>query len=137
MKSLAAEHELHEGVVGLQISLRKYDDVTILDLRGRSTINGGESELLSSRLQELLANGVRKVLLNLANLTQVDSSGISIIIETYASLKRQTGDLKLLCPRGRVLEVLDVFRLLDTIPSFEDETKALASFRPLSYSATP
>jgi anti-sigma B factor antagonist len=136
MKSLAAEHELHEGVVGLQISLRKYDDVTILDLRGRSTINGGESELLSSRLQELLANGVRKVLLNLANLTQVDSSGISIIIETYASLKRQTGDLKLLCPRGRVLEVLDVFRLLDTIPSFEDETKALASFRPLSYSAT-
>lgn len=137
MKSLAAEHELHEGVVGLQISLRKYDDVTILNLRGRSTINGGESELLSSRLQELLANGVRKVLLNLANLTQVDSSGISIIIETYASLKRQTGDLKLLCPRGRVLEVLDVFRLLDTIPSFEDETKALASFRPLSYSATP
>jgi anti-sigma B factor antagonist len=137
MKSLAAEHELHEGVVGLQISLRKYDDVTILDLRGRSTINGGESELLSSRLQELLANGVRKVLLNLANLTQVDSSGISIIIETYASLKRQTGDLKLLCPCGRVLEVLDVFRLLDTIPSFEDETKALASFRPLSYSATP
>jgi anti-sigma B factor antagonist len=137
MKSLAAEHELHEEVVGLQISPLKYDDVTILDLRGRSTINGGESELLSSRLQELLANGVRKVLLNLANLTQVDSSGISIIIETYASLKRQTGDLKLLCPRGRVLEVLDVFRLLDTIPSFEDETKALASFRPLSYSATP
>jgi anti-sigma B factor antagonist len=137
MKSLAAEHELHEGVVGLQISLRKYDDVTILDLRGRSTINGGESELLSSRLQELLANGVRKVLLNLANFTQVDSSGVSIIIETYVSLKRQAGDLKLLCPRGRVLEVLDVFRLLDTIPSFEDETKALASFRPLSYSATP
>jgi anti-sigma B factor antagonist len=137
MKSLAAEHELHEGVVGLQISLRKYDDVTILNLRGRSTINGGESELLSSRLQELLANGVRKVLLNLANLTQVDSSGISIIIETYVSLKRQAGDLKLLCPRGRVLEVLEVFRLLDTIPTFEDETKALASFRPLSYSATP
>jgi anti-sigma B factor antagonist len=137
MKSLAAEHELHEEVVGLQISPRKYDDVTILDLRGRSTINGGESELLSSRLQELLANGVRKVLLNLANFTQVDSSGVSIIIETYVSLKRQAGDLKLLCPRGRVLEVLDVFRLLDTIPSFEDETKALASFRPLSYSATP
>jgi anti-anti-sigma factor len=137
MKSLAVEHKLHEGIVGLQISLRKYDDVTILDLRGRSTINGGESELLSSRLQEFLANGVRKVLLNLANLTQVDSSGISIIIETYVSLKRQAGDLKLLCPRGRVLEVLNVFRLLDTIPSFEDETKALASFRPLSYSAMP
>jgi anti-sigma B factor antagonist len=136
MKSLAVEHELYEGVVGLQISIRKYDDVTILDLRGRSTIDGGESELLSSHLQELVTNGGRKVLLNLANLTQVDSSGVGVIIETYVSLKRQAGDLKLLCPYGRVLEVLNVFRLLDTIPSFEDETQALASFRPLSYSAT-
>jgi hypothetical protein len=62
MKSLAAEHELYEGVVGLQISIRKYEDVAILDLRGRSTIDGGESELLSSDLQELITNGVRKVL---------------------------------------------------------------------------
>ena len=122
--------------MGLQISIRKYDDVAILDLRGRSTIDGGESELLSSHLQELVTSGVRKVLLNLANLTQVDSSGVGVIIDTYVSLKRQAGDLKLLCPRGRVLEVLNVFRLLDTIPSFEDETLALASFRPLSYSAT-
>ena len=99
-------------------------------------MDGGESELLSSHLQELVTNGVRKVLLNLANLTQVDSSGVSVIIDMYVSLKRQAGDLKLLCPYGRVLEVLTVFHLLDTIPSFEDETRALASFRPLSYSAT-
>jgi anti-anti-sigma factor len=136
MKSLAAEHERYEGVVGLQISIRKHEDVTILDLRGRSTMDGGESELLSSHLQELVTHGVRKVLLNLANLTQVDSSGVSVIIDMYVSLKRQAGDLKLLCPYGRVLEVLTVFHLLDTIPSFEDETRALASFRPLSYSAT-
>ena len=122
--------------MGLQISIRKYDDVTILDLRGRSTIDGGESELLSSHLQELVANSVRKVLLNMANLTQVDSSGVGVIIETYVSLKRQAGDLKLLRPCGRVLEVLNVFHLLDTIPSFEDETRALDTFRPLSYSAT-
>ena len=135
MKSLAAAHELYEGAVGLQISIRKCDDVTILDLRGRSTIDGGESELLSSHLQELVTNGVRKVLLNLANLTQVDSSAVGVIIETYVSLKRQVGDLKLLCSRGRVLEVLNVFHLPDTIPSFEDETQALASFRPQSYAA--
>jgi anti-anti-sigma factor len=122
--------------VGLKISIRKYDDVTILDLRGRSTIDGGESELLSSHLQELVTNGVRRVLLNLTDLAQVDSSGVGVIIDAYVSLKRQAGDLKLLCPGGRVLEVLNVFRLLDTIPSFEDETRALASFRPLSYYAT-
>ena len=80
---------------------------------------------------------MRKLLLNLADLTQVDSSGIGVIVETYVSLKRQGGDLKLLCPCGRVLEVLTVFRLLDTIPSFEDEAQALASFRPLRYFAKP
>jgi anti-anti-sigma factor len=123
--------------VGLQISIRESAGVTILDLRGRSTIDGGESELLGSRLKELVASGVRKVLLNLVDLTQVDSSGIGVIVGTYVSLKRQGGELKLLCPCGRVLEVLTLFRLLDTIPSFEDEAQALASFRPLSYFANP
>jgi anti-anti-sigma factor len=80
---------------------------------------------------------VRKLLLNLANLTQVDSTGVSIIVKTYTFLTDQGGALKLLSPRGRVLEVLTVLRLLETIPSFEDETQALASFRPVSYFAKP
>ena len=120
--------------MGVQISIRESANVTVLDLRGRSTIDGGESELLSSLLKGLVANGVRKLLLNLVNLTQVDSSGVGIIVETYVSLKRQRGELKLLRPCGRVLEVLTVFRLLDTIPSFEDEAQALASFRVTSLS---
>ena len=123
--------------MGLQILIRESGDVTVLDLQGRSTIDGGESELLDSRLRQLLANSVRKLLLNLANLTQVDSSGVGAIVAAYVYLKQQGGDLKLLCPRGRVLEVLTVFRLLDTIPSFEDEAQALASFRPLRYFAQP
>jgi anti-anti-sigma factor len=119
--------------MGLDISFREFDDVTILDLWGKSTISGGESELLSSHLRELVAKGVRKLLLNIRNLSQVDSSGVSIIIETYASLRRHGGDLKLLRPGGRALQVLHVFRLLDIIPSFDDEAQALASFGPRSY----
>jgi anti-anti-sigma factor len=122
--------------VGLQISIRKSGDVTVLDLRGRSTI-GGESELLSNHLQKLVSKGVRKLLLNLADLTQVDSSGVSIIVETYVSLKHRGGDLKLLRPEGRVLEVFNLLHLLEIIPSFEDETQALASFRPQRYFAKP
>lgn len=114
----------------LDISTREFGDIKILDLRGRSTIDGGESELLSAHLQKLVANGARKLLLNLVNLTQVDSSGVGIIVGTYVSLKKQRGELKLLCPCGRVLEVLTIFHLLDIIPSFEDEAQALASFRP-------
>ena len=123
--------------MGLQISIRESADVTILDLRGRSTIDGGESELLGSCLKKLVADGVRKLLLNLADLTQVDSSGVGVIIATYVSLRDQGGDLRLLCPSGRVLEVLRVLHLLEIIPSFGDETQALASFRPQSYFARP
>jgi anti-sigma B factor antagonist len=102
--------------VGLQISIRESGDVTILDLQG--------SDLLISHLQKLVAKGVRKLLVNLADVTQLDSSGISAIIGTYVSLSRQGGSLKLLCPWGRVRAVLRVIRLPDIIPTFEDETQA-------------
>ena len=122
--------------MGLQIAIRQSEDVTILDLRGRSTIDPGESELLDSCLQKLLATGVRKMLLNLAELIQVDSSGLSVIVGTCVSLRRQGGDLRVLRPSGHVLEVFRVLRLLETISIFEDEAEALASFRSRGYAAS-
>lgn len=122
--------------MGLEFARRESGDVTILDLRGRSTIDG-ESAMLGSQLKELIDNGVRKLLLNLANLTQIDSSGVSIIVGAYVSLKGRGGDLKFLRPYGRVLEVFKALHLLEIIPSFEDEIQALASFRPLGYFAQP
>jgi len=115
--------------VGLQISIRKSGDVTILDLRGRATI-GVNSELLSSRIKNLLDNGERKLLLNLAELSQVDSTGVNVIVRTYFSLRRQGGDLRLLRPGGRVLEVFKILHVLEIVPSFDDETEVLASFQP-------
>lgn len=115
--------------MGLQISVRECDDVSVVDLLGRSTVDTGESELLSKHLRKLFDLGKRKLLLNLRNLSHIDSSGVSIIIEMYVSLRRTGGVLKLLAPRGRVMHVLTVFRLLDVIPSFEDETDAVESFR--------
>ena len=123
--------------MGLQILIRESGDVTVLDLQGRSTIDGGESELLGSRLKQLVTSGVRKLLLNLAELTQVDSTGLSVIVGTRVSLRDQGGDLKLLRPCGRVLEVFKALHLLEIIPSFEDEIQALASFRRPAYFAKP
>ena len=121
--------------LGLEISTQETTDVTIVHLRGRATIGGGESELLSNYLKKLLASGARKLLLNLRGLTQIDSSGVGIIVGTYVSVRRQGGDLKLLCPSDRVRKVLTVFHLLDIIESFEDEAQAVASFRPSDYPA--
>jgi anti-anti-sigma factor len=118
-----------EGILDLQISVRNCGDVTVLDLRGRSTTNDCESGPLTKHLRELAAQGKGKLLLNLVDLSHVDSCGVNVIVETFVSLKREGGELKLLSPRGRVLEVLTLFRLLDVIPSFGDEKQALASFQ--------
>ena len=123
--------------MGLQISIRECGDVSVVDLQGKSTIESGGSELLSTRLRDLAVNGKCKLLLNLANLTQMDSSGIGVIVETFVSLRSKNGELKLLSPRGRVLQVLTVFRLLEIIPRFEDETQALSSFGSCAGSEIP
>jgi anti-anti-sigma factor len=87
-------------------------------------------------LKELVAHGVRKLLLNMADVNQVDSYGLRVISGTSASLQDQGGSLKFLRPNGRVLTVLQVTHVLGIIPSFDDETQALASFRARGYSAT-
>jgi anti-anti-sigma factor len=119
--------------VSLQISVRESRDVAILDLKGK-LITGEDGELLSKRLCESISNGKSKLLLNLGKLTQVDSSGVSIIARTHGSLKRQGGILGLLCPGGHVLDVFRALHLLEVIPSFKDEAQALASFQSHSSS---
>ena len=117
--------------------MRESGDVTILDLRGRATINDGESELLRSNLQKLIGTGVVKFLLNLTDLSQIDSSGLSVIATTCAFLRGQGGDLRFLRPRRGVLDAFKVLHLPEVIPTFEDENEALASFRTRSKFATP
>jgi anti-anti-sigma factor len=113
---------------GLKILIRKSHGITILDLCGKSTLDNRGSELLRGELRRLSDNGVSNVLLNVEKLTQVDSSCIGVLVRAYVSLRREGGNLKLLRPRDRVKMVLNVFHLLDTIPNFEDEAQALASF---------
>jgi anti-sigma B factor antagonist len=122
--------------MGLQISTRESDGITILDLTGR-VMAGPDSDLLSPNLRELVNKGATKLLLNLTAVTQIDSWSINAIAKTYGSLSRQGGSLKILCPSSRIRAVLRVVHLLDLIPTFEDEAEALASFRPLGYSVKP
>lgn len=120
--------------MSLKITSRHMDGVTILDLRGRSTIEG-ESERLGKRLKELVAAGERKILLNMAEVTQIDSSGVSVIVEACILLRRRGGDLRLVRPAGRVLEILTVLRLIKIIPHFQSEADAIASFKPKGIAA--
>lgn len=114
--------------MGLQVDTRKTGDVTVLDVRGRATIGAG-NDLLSGKLREALEGGCAKVLVNLEGITQIDSSGISTLVRTYVTMGKQGAALKLMKPTGRVKEVLEVTRLVRCIPTFDDENKALASFK--------
>jgi anti-anti-sigma factor len=114
--------------VNLQISIRESADVVIVDLAGKATV-GINNDLLRSTLEDLMSNGARNLLLDLVNLTQVDSSSIGTIVNTFVTLSGQGGTLKLLGPRGWVRVALDTVHLLDRIPSFENKTEALDSFR--------
>ena len=113
--------------MGLQISARKSGKVTILDVRGR-IVYGPDSESFSSQLRELAGSAPSDVLVNLAGVTQVDSSGLSALVQSFVTLKRGGGDLKILNPTKYVLEVLEVTGLVQCLPAYADEATALASF---------
>lgn len=113
----------------LQVSIRESDDVTIVDLQGRATISDGESELLRRKLTELIANGKHKCVLNLADLSHVDSSGFSVIANVCLSLRNKGGDLRFIRPSGRALLAFNALRLLDLVRTFDNESEALASFQ--------
>jgi anti-anti-sigma factor len=120
--------------MALELVKRISGDVTILDLRGRCTL-GDETDDLDRELKKAVDGGGRKLLLNLTELSQIDSTGVSTIVATYVSLRRLKGELKLLHPTGRVQTVLEITHMLQVIPNFEDEEKAIASFATRSYSA--
>jgi anti-sigma B factor antagonist len=114
--------------VGLQISARKIDNVTILDVMGRILI-GYSNDLFAAELSKLAEGTPCDVLVNLADVTQVDSSGIRTLVELFVTLRHDGGNLKILDPEGLVLDVLEIMTLINCFPTFTDEGLALAGFR--------
>jgi anti-sigma B factor antagonist len=111
----------------MQIAERRVDDVSILDLKGRLIVDDG-FEPLRQALNRLIGEGRRKVVLNLSELTYLDSAGIGLIACKYVTLHRHEGDLKLCNLRTRALEVLSITKLLTVFESFDTEDEALRSF---------
>lgn len=114
--------------MAVQIDIRKSGEVTLIEVRGRATIGAG-NDLMSGKLREAVEGGATKLLVSLEGVTQIDSSGISTLVRNYVTLGKKGGALKLMKPIGRVRDVLEVTRLVSCIPTFDDEVKALASFK--------
>ncbi len=112
----------------LEVSVRESGDVRIVDARGMITL-GEETDRLNRDLQFLIEHGWRKILVNIADVAKMDSAGISTLARTSMALTKAGGSLKLVCPAGRVREALELTRLTNSIPTFDDEATALESFR--------
>ncbi|HEX5708860.1 MAG TPA: STAS domain-containing protein [Pyrinomonadaceae bacterium] len=112
----------------LNIRERQAGDVTILDMDGKITIGEG-SVSLRSAVQRLMKEGKKKILLNLANVSYVDSSGIGELVSSYTTITNGGGQLKLLNLTQKIQGLLAITKLLTVFDSYDDEASALNSFK--------
>ena len=111
----------------MKTAVRKAGQVVILDLKGRLVVGDGD-QLLRETIDRLLSEGERKIVLNLADVPAIDSSGVGELVSSKKVAEGVGAKLKLLVAHGRVRHVLDAMLLLPVFESFDDEAAALASF---------
>src|SRR6187455_3238505 len=111
----------------MQIDERVTGDVKILDIKGRMTMGEGD-ELLKDKINSLLLQGRKKIVLNLEGVPYVDSAGLGEIVRTYTSVSRQNGSLKLVNLTKRITDLLSITKLLTVFETFESEQDALKTF---------
>jgi anti-sigma B factor antagonist len=111
----------------MQIEERIVDDVTILDLKGKMTLGEGD-ELLKDKVNSLVSQGHKKIVLNLEDVPYIDSAGLGEIVRTYTTVSRQQGKLKLLNVSKRVYDLLVITKLLTIFDSYDSEEDAVRSF---------
>jgi anti-sigma B factor antagonist len=111
----------------MHIEERAVGDVMVLDLKGRVTLGEGD-ELLKDKVNSLINQGQKKLVLNLADVPYIDSAGLGEIVRTYTTVSRQGGSLKLLSLTKRITDLLSITKLLTVFETFESEQDAVKSF---------
>jgi anti-sigma B factor antagonist len=112
----------------LDIKERQAGDVTVLDMSGKITIGEG-SVALRSAVRRLLEEGKKKILLNLAGVGYIDSSGIGELVSSYTAINKEEGQLKLLNLTQKLQDLLAITKLLTVFDTYENEEEALSSYK--------
>ncbi len=112
----------------MKITTREREGVTIMDLKGKITIGMGDVELRNA-VQEQLGEGHTKLLINLAEVTTIDSSGVGELVSTYTTVTNRGGKLKLENLPPKVSDILQITQLITVFEVFDDEDEAIWSFR--------
>lgn len=113
--------------MSFQTSSREAGSVTVLDLEGRITLGEG-SALLRELIRRQLSGGHMKILINLAGINYIDSSGLGELVSGYRAVKGQGGEMKLLNLNKKVSDLLQITKLYTVFDIHSDEAEAVASF---------
>lgn len=111
----------------MKASTRQVNGVTIVDLSGRITLGEG-SVILRDTVRDLLGKGQKKILLNLGDVSYIDSSGIGELVSAYTTVRNQGGDLRLLNLTKKVHDLLQITKLYTVFDVKDDETTAVRAF---------
>jgi anti-sigma B factor antagonist len=112
----------------MKVTSRQVNGVTIVDLSGRITLGEG-STVLRETIHDLVGKGQKNILLNLANITYIDSSGIGELVSAFTTTRKEGGDLKLLNLTKKVQDLLQITKLYTVFEVQDDEVSAVAAFK--------
>jgi anti-sigma B factor antagonist len=113
--------------MSLKAEVRLAGDVSVVDLSGRLTLGEG-SGLVRNTIKDLVTSGRKNILLNLKNVTYIDSAGLGELVGAYASVTNVGGNIKLLNVQSKVHDLLQVTKLYTVFAAFDDEPEALRTF---------
>jgi anti-sigma B factor antagonist len=111
----------------MKVSNRQVDGVTIVDMSGRITLGEG-SVVLRDSIRDLISKEQKKILLNLGDVTYIDSSGIGELVSAFTAVRREGGELKLLKLTKKVHDLLQITKLYTVFDIKDDEAAAIQSF---------
>ena len=111
----------------MDIKERVVEGVSVLDLSGKIVLGEGDMQV-RERIKDLLADGQRKILLNLGDITYIDSAGLGALISSYTTTKREGGQLKLVNLTKRIQDLLAITKLITVFDTYDDEKTAIGSY---------
>ncbi len=113
--------------MSVKLTSRQVGDVTVVDVAGRITLGEGASAFRNA-IRDLVTKGNKKVLLNLGEVSYIDSSGIGELVSGFTTVTNSGGQLKLVGLSKRVKDLLQITKLYTVFEAFDDETEAVRSF---------
>jgi anti-sigma B factor antagonist len=114
--------------MSLKITVRDTADTAILAMSGRITLGEGLGDLRDS-IREALAGNRKRIVLNLAEVSYIDSSGLGQLIGSYATVTDRGGQMKLVSLQKKVVDLMQITKLLTVFETYDTEAAALASFK--------